>query len=407
MASEVSVSKEIPLLFKIFDPLRICMEYLSVRDVLALDSAMHKKHRSRFLELYRRLRLKSFDLWTFTSIESLEWLLQRNLRVVNLKSEIGDRSTLFHLIEDDRDDLVRFYIGSHSTEIDLNCSIDDSPAQMTALSVACKYSSKKCMAVLLDEFNVDRETVDDSGCSPIHYAASPRYWTRDDPDVMTLLLSSNPSIDINISDPHGRTATHLACSSNCPRILYVLLKNGASLSIREDICNFTTLHFSIYCMGEHKSAECLSVCIEHILSTYSDEKEIIQILNASCDDADTPLYLAVREYKDRAVSLLLQRAGKYLEISDDPNDTGAYAALALAEELYEHSASFQDKTTKCMLIDGRYVTKPVEEWQEGEGDEEVLYINDMEGIREQLKEFLAQRRERVRGEKRDGEMKRV
>ena len=408
-------------LFSIFDPLRICLEYLDVKDVVALDSAMPKKQRSRFLALYQRLHLPSFDMYRFTSIASLEWLLKHRLKVVHIKCDIvEDKDALFHLIEIDREDLVRLYIDSHLPDIDLNDSIDDSPAQMTALSVACKYTSKKVVSLLLQEYKVKRQTIDDSGCSPIHYAASPRDWPRDDSEIMEMLLLSdtddeNSCIDINLPDPHGRTAGHLACMNNSSRILSVLLINGASLHIRENTQNHSVLHTAIFNADDvwctSAPPVCVSVCLQHILSTCNDE-EIRGILNATCRiDSypqlypDTPLYVAVREHKDSCVATLIEQAGEYLELSDDPKDAIGYAPLAFAQEEYERIAALEDKTKKTRLIDGRCVTKSTEEWLEEEEEEEeegggggggskdLPYYNCAEFILNKLNAFIKAKKE--------------
>ncbi len=116
----------------------------------------------------------------------------------------------------------------------------------TALYLACKYSSKESIEILL-RYGADPKIEDYCGMTPLHAASM-----RGNVGIVNLLLQNKA--EINIQNNDGLTALHLASIKNNVRTIHTLLNHGADPNILDRYGN-TALAFVSFYQNQHPQKE--------------------------------------------------------------------------------------------------------------------------------------------------------
>lgn len=131
---------------------------------------------------------------------------------------------------------------------------------------------------------IDINERNQKGKTALHIAAE-----QEKIEIIQLLLD-NPRLDINASDENGNTALHDARG----QAIIKLLLNIPHATLRSNHFGSTPLH-----------AGCYQEDIEKIKVLLSHEK-VKRLINASDNEKNTPLHIAVRQGNPRLVQLLLE-----------------------------------------------------------------------------------------------------
>ena len=202
----------------------------------------------------------------------------------------------------------------------------------TLLSVACEYGELEIVKLLLEQPNIDVNTKNDKGWTPLHiaYRIDILKLLLEHPDIdvnnirdknenplsrackqnhieLVKLLLARPEIDVNIQDYYSKTPLYIVCENNNIEIVKLLL---AKPEIDVNVKN------------KDGKTSLLIVCIHHKI-------EIVKLLLAKPDidvnvkdnNGWTPLFIACRYNKIEIVKLLLAKPDIDVNVKSEYGDT--------------------------------------------------------------------------------------
>ena len=159
----------------------------------------------------------------------------------------------------------------------------------TSEQVTKKSSSAQAVDLLL-QTGAMVNAMDDDGLTPLAVACQ-----RGNSFAVERLLQEKEKIDIGIQDKQNSTALHKACEHGSKKIVDMLLKNGAIISVA-DSDGITPLH--IACREGHSE-----VVKSSLLVHGHDEKDVL--ISAKDNQGNTAVHFAVESGVEEIVKVLL------------------------------------------------------------------------------------------------------
>jgi len=98
-------------------------------------------------------------------------------------------------------------------------NVKSTSSSCTALHVATQFGHKKIIERLLSSRDLDIDTTDQQGMTPLHIAISRGYE-----DICSYLINNGASI--NISTKQGRTCLHLAANAGSTDVVDLVIQTG-------------------------------------------------------------------------------------------------------------------------------------------------------------------------------------
>jgi len=244
----------------------------------------------------------------FSSIEMVQLLIAKGADV-----NAGPWTALHSAAEEGHRDIVELLIQKGA---DINAKDDGRTPLYRAVE-----EGRDDIAELMIQKGADINAKDDRGRTPLYVAASANR-------IETVELLIAEGADINAKDNRGLTALHNAVVEDYPDIAELLLAKGAKVDERDDVYEFTPLHYAAR-FGSKDVAEVLIANGANIeakdkwdyqpihWAAYHDRADVVELLiskgvdiNAKTSLGQTPLQLAQPRRNTETIELLRKHGAK-------------------------------------------------------------------------------------------------
>lgn len=226
---------------------KVLLEYLSVQDMVRLDTAVGGHSRSLnsecseniesrkrepsdfrvdFLQMLENLRSAAFDEFVYKSLKQISWALKRRIDIRNfevIRGKDNEQGTLLHWSSRvDHLEIVRLLCTRSRVDVDRQ----KASSGQTAAFIAAEFGNIDCLRVLHEEGGADINIANNVGVTPLHRAAVNEHCR-----TIEYLVSVGAQVDA--TDYRGNTALHRAAYSRHFEACEALLRCGASTLARD------------------------------------------------------------------------------------------------------------------------------------------------------------------------------
>jgi ankyrin repeat protein len=240
----------------------------------------------------------------------------------------------------------------------------------TALHSAT-VGKRRDIAACLIEKGADVNASDKRGNTPLYYSLRSMDW-----DMTKLLVSHGADISADI--PEGLALLHYYSTHDSPDITKLLLAKGAKVDERDDVYEFTALHYAAR-FGNRGVAEALIASGADIKArdkwdyqpihwaAYHDRPEIVELLidkgadvNAKTSLGQTPLELAQERRNTETVELLRENAVRSQRIEKYIYKQTPQGELAIYVHFPEDWTANDKRPAIVFFFGGAWVTGTVQ-----------------------------------------------
>ena len=259
----------------------------------SLISSLFKRADVDLIKLFLELGICKADLLI------LEWAIDRNCYelVKYLLESTDNLSVMDKPRHDDRynhmtnrcSSLLSYVFSSKSCEQRLVKLLADYGADgrdiegNTVLHLACQYS---IMFIIEDNsYHHNNSSVNNKGQMPLHIACA-----HGNLEIIKIIISSQPGLDINLQDSNGNTPLHVACKCEwnktevLPCFRYLLLERKCSVNIQN---NLKQLPFHILLKNYNVTADMeesiLAMCSKSDIDINAQDSKGMTLLHIACD----------------------------------------------------------------------------------------------------------------------------
>ena len=264
----------------------------------SLISSLFKRADVDLIKLFLELGICKPDLLI------LEWAIDRNCyELVKYLLESTDNLSVMAMVmdkprHDDRynhmtnrcSSLLSYVFSSKSCEQRLVKLLADYGADgrdiegNTVLHLACQYS---IMFIIEDNsYHHDNSSVNNKGQMPLHIACA-----HGNLEIIKIIISSQPGLDINLQDSDGNTPLHIACQCEwnrtdvLPCFKCLLLERKCNVNIQN---NLKELPFHILLKNNNVTTDMresiLAMCSKSDININAQDSKGMTLLHVACND---------------------------------------------------------------------------------------------------------------------------
>ena len=175
------------------------------------------------------------------------------------------------------------YLIKHCSDLDINARDNNG---RTVAHIVTDNGCKETLDYLIKLGNVDFETPDQWGFTPLHFACRQPYNNYRN----TKMLLKHIQPDVNVQTMHGWTALHLACRNATKATVDLLLKYNANIQLRDNNGR-TPFHFAA--LNDNQEL------IKYLFEKYPD------MVNLQRNDGKTFLHVVCEENLAKTLRFLI------------------------------------------------------------------------------------------------------
>ncbi|GAB6022752.1 hypothetical protein CHUAL_006847 [Chamberlinius hualienensis] len=176
--------------------------------------------------------------------------------------------------------------------------------KLPVLHLAAKSGNAKMVDILVNDFKVNVNSVDDSGYTPLHISV-----INNNLDVVKILIKKY-NANLHAINNNGCTPLHEAAISNSPKMVHFLLNNCSSNMLLQ-FNNATSSNQET--LNKHKEI------VKLIIQNY--------IGYATATDGDTPLHMAVIRNNIKLIKILIDNYDADVDSSNNDGRTPLHEAV--------------------------------------------------------------------------------